>query len=276
MSHLLTVCYSYSYITCIDKEDSVTLEPASMETRAVPIQFHLTIPEMSFSISGHAVTSEQNRYEVSCYSLDVEQQVIDFSIDIDIIKAIIVSVRPSEPSYVMCSVQYFKKGVYVGRINSVARYVSFALEGHITANYLPSTNPITDLFLVDHILEVTVGFNQVISNCYENLFELSSLTIAESRLVINTPFSSSCVLRVESDISGYKSIKINRNVIESRAGGTNENDLVLNVILEKSRPSLILFDTTPFKDVFSNDRSVIAVFSRDISYLQVGFHYCYD
>lgn len=247
-----------------------------METRTLPVIFQLTIPEVSFSISDHTIIAGQNSYEFSCFSLGVEQREIVFSIDVEILKVISVSVKPSEPSYVMCSVKYFKKGVYVGRINSVARYLSFALEGQISANYLPATNSHTDLLLDDHILEVTVEFNQVVSSCYQNLFELSSLTVSESHLVINTPFSSSCILRVESDTSGYKSIKINRYVMESRAGGTNENDLILNVILEKSRPSLVLFDVTPFNDIFSNERSVVVVFSRDMSDLHVGFHYYYD
>lgn len=202
---------------------------------------------------------------MKCYKLKETQTPQGFTFDITK-KTPHIMIYPSEPSYIYCSVeQYTKRGVYVGMVSSITHFVSFSMKSSIDNDYLPS--PVDHIFTGQAMI-ATITFDQLLSDCTKEMFEVSSMTIVHIRMERNS-FTTACVLQLESDMGGYKQIKLSKYVTESIAGSTNTEELVLNFAYEKSRPLLTLYDITPFSDTYHKERKVIVVFSRAVSDLSV-------
>ena len=160
----------------------------------------------------------------------------------------------------------------VGVVTAVSRYIPDIIHAHFQTEYLPLVrNHWTgnSVSLKSRVFSLTVEFDQVIDNCFEEMFETSSLLITHLETEQSSPFSTSCILHVESDSSGYKSVKINKYALESKAGSTNSRNIELDFVYERTRPFLTLYDITTFDVTYPKKRKVIAVFSRSISDLTV-------
>ena len=186
----------------------------------------------------------------------------------------ILQLELEKPSFVYCAVEvYDKDNELLGIVSNVTRLVPFSLEGSLKSSYVPSV--FSDMSIGGQQMLVTATFNQVINFCSIEMFEVSSFNIMDVRLIQNNLFSSSCVLRLESEMGGYKQLKLNPYVVESIAGSTNTYELEMNVVYEKSRPSLSLFDISEFSESYYKERRVIALFSRSVTDLHVLLVYRY-
>lgn len=266
--------YFWNCNNCIGYSDQVKLDPVRSETSKSPVHFRLIIPEPQYTISNNTINSEETAYQVICYSLTNERQVLDYQLSKGLDQVLTVSAYPKEPCYVLCSVELYVNAVSKGFVTNIARYVSMSIETDIQYSYLtdhsfsPPDNSVYHS-LLERKVSLSIQFNQVITSCYKEMFEISGLYIRSMEYNMNSPFSSSCILTIDTDSPGYKVVKMNQYVVESKAGATNQDDIEFTIVYEKSRPIVNLYDITTFNPSFNSKRHLIILFSRVITDLPV-------
>lgn len=266
--------YFWNCNNCLGYSSQVKIDPVHSETSKLPVQFRLNIPEQQFDISNNTIKAEETSYQVVCYSLTNKRQVLEYTLNKGLDLVLTVSVYPEEPCFVLCSVEQYVNTVSKGFVTNIARFVSMSIETDIQYSYLnehsflPSDNSVYHS-LIERKVSLNIQFNQVITSCYKEMFEVSGLYIRSMEYILNSPFSSSCILTIDTDSPGYKVVKINQYVIESKAGATNQDDIEYTIVYEKSRPIVNLYDITTFNSSYNSKRHLIILFSRVITDLPV-------
>ena len=76
-------------------------------------------------------------------------------------------------------------------------------------------------------------------------------------------FSTECVLYLDGDSSGWKTIQISAYSVCSVAGARNNDEIRVDFGYERNRPSLVLWDLSP-GGLYMFTHRIVGVFTRDV------------
>ena len=122
--------------------------------------------------------------------------------------------------------------------------------------------------MVDRYGAVRVTFDQALRGCNRDWFYVNGWEVVNVACDESTLFETVCDVLLISDFSGMKLLQVNKNRLTSDSLTTNDA-VGLNVLYERTRPFVELYDITSGRDVVGEKRVVLASFSRDVSDLQV-------
>ena len=114
---------------------------------------------------------------------------------------------------------------------------------------------------------VHVTLDQEVGDCQQEWFDVNGWEVTYVRTRPGL-FETVCDVWLTSDFSGMKLLRVNQNRVASRALLTNDVTS-LDVVYERNRPFVELYDVTEEAQVLKEKRVVLAAFSRAVSDLQV-------
>ena len=134
-------------------------------------------------------------------------------------------------------------------------------------SFLPSSyaEPAADSH--DRYGVVHVTLDQEVGDCQQEWFDVNGWEVTHVRTRPGL-FETVCDVWLTSDFSGMKLLRVNQNRVASRALLTNDVTS-LDVVYERNRPFVELYDVTEEEQVLKEKRVVLAAFSRTVSDLQV-------
>ena len=135
------------------------------------------------------------------------------------------------------------------------------------SSFLPSSyaEPAADSH--DRYGVVHVTLDQEVGDCQQEWFDVNGWEVTHIRTRAGL-FETVCDVWLTSDFSGMKLLRVNQNRVASRALLTNDVTS-LDVVYERNRPFVELYDVTEEEQVLKEKRVVLAAFSRTVSDLQV-------
>ena len=261
-----------------------TLTALHHETLQTPISILLTLLVPNVYVTGIFNSSRQYDYRlnITCYAVTTAVKILTPSLTIQADNRIVISVSPTEPCLVYCVVDAFMIGLdgeetYLGAVTELARFVENQVNVQIMIDETPfiQIDPSfkkkmdsTKGGLIDRFITAHVYFDQVLKTCDEGLFLMMGLKIV--RIVKNSGnrFSTECVLVLDADISGWKTIQISAFSVCSVAGARNTNEIRIDFGYERNRPSLVLWNLSR-GGLYSHTHVIAGVFSRDMMDIHV-------
>lgn len=117
--------------------------------------------------------------------------------------------------------------------------------------------------LIDRYITAHVHFDQVLKACDSGLFLLMGLQITQIIMNSGNSFSTECVLYLDGDSSGWKTIQISAYSVCSVAGARNNDEIRVDFGYERNRPSLVLWDLSP-GGLYMFTHRIVGVFTRDV------------
>ena len=134
-------------------------------------------------------------------------------------------------------------------------------------SFLPSSyaEPAADSH--DRYGVVHVTLDQEVGDCQQEWFDVNGWEVTHIRTRAGL-FETVCDVWLTSDFSGMKLLRVNQNRVASRALLTNDVTS-LDVVYERNRPFVELYDVTEEEQVLKEKRVVLAAFSRTVSDFQV-------
>ena len=114
---------------------------------------------------------------------------------------------------------------------------------------------------------VHVTLDQDVGDCQQEWFDVNGWEVTHIRTRAGL-FETVCDVWLTSDFSGMKLLRVNQNRVASRALLTNDVTS-LDVVYERNRPFVELYDVTEEEQVLKEKRVVLAAFSRTVSDFQV-------
>ena len=114
---------------------------------------------------------------------------------------------------------------------------------------------------------VHVTLDQEVGDCQQEWFDVNGWEVTHIRTRAGL-FETVCDVWLTSDFSGMKLLRVNQNRVASRALLTNDVTS-LDVVYERNRPFVELYDVTEEEQVLKEKRVVLAAFSRTVSDFQV-------
>lgn len=162
---------------------------------------------------------------------------------------------------------------YLGVVTEMARFVDNSVNVSIYVEETPfiqiKQNPSSwnlhpgQSGLVDRFITVHVYFDQELASCDPDLFLIIGLQIVQITMNSEIPFSTECILYLDGDVSGWKTIRISAYSVCSIAGARNNAEIRVDFCYERNRPSLVLWDMSE-GGLYMFKRKIVGIFSRDV------------
>ena len=184
------------------------------------------------------------------------------------------SARPVPPSFIRVSAASSHTLITdFSRPDDSQRDYSYSDDSHpddsqpTDTSFLPSSyaEPAADSH--DRYGVVHVTLDQEVGDCQQEWFDVNGWEVTHVRTRPGL-FETVCDVWLTSDFSGMKLLRVNQNRVASRALLTNDVTS-LDVVYERNRPFVELYDVTEEEQVLKEKRVVLAAFSRTVSDLQV-------
>ena len=218
------------------------------------------------------------RLNITCYAVTTTVTVLPTTLTIHNTNQVLISVSPTEPSLIYCVVTAFMIGsdgneTYLGVVTELSRFVDNQINVQIYVDETPFIQikqpPVSweedssQSGLIDRYITAHVHFDQVLKACDSGLFLLMGLQITQIIMNSGNSFSTECVLYLDGDSSGWKTIQISAYSVCSVAGARNNDEIRVDFGYERNRPSLVLWDLSP-GGLYMFTHRIVGVFTRDV------------